>query len=73
MDLTARALERRDIPPCVALLEGRLAYPTQVLADVARAWRRQLRDDALIASVIEMRAAGGAPAVVGFGASVFVT
>lgn len=56
-----------------AAMRGRLAYREEALAGLGRAWRRLLRDDALNASVLETRAAGGAAVVAGFGASVFVT
>ena len=73
MDLTARSLEECDIPAGLDLLRGHLAYPDDVLALLPRAWRRLLRDGALIATLIEQRRADGAPSAVGFGASVFVT
>jgi hypothetical protein len=72
MDLTVRSFERQHVPACLALLNGGLAYPPEALADIKRAWMRLLRDDVLNGCVIEMRGAR-IGAVVGFGASVFVS
>jgi DNA-binding CsgD family transcriptional regulator len=73
MDFAARPMEETDLPVCLALLEGRLAYPDHIVPSLQRVWRSLLRDDALVGSVIETRTPDGATATVAFGASVFVT
>jgi hypothetical protein len=73
MDLVVRPVEERDFPMCLGLLRGRLGYPSDVLPDIQRAWHRLLRDDSLIAAVLETGAASGPTTIVAFGASVFVT
>src|SRR5206468_4241590 len=73
MDLVVRPIEERDFPTCLGLLRGRLAYRDDALPGLVRAWRRLLRDDALIAAVLESGAAAQPPTVLAFGASVFVT
>ncbi len=73
MDLTYRPLVAADVRACLELIQGHLAYPADVLDDIARAWRRLLRDEALHGAVVEMMDARGAAVIVGFGASVFVT
>jgi len=74
MDVTVRPLEERDFAACLELLRGHLAYPGPVLEDLPRAWSRLLRDDCLVAAVIEDgRRSGNAGDILCFGASVFVT
>ncbi len=73
MDLVVRPIELRDFPACLDFLRGRLAYSDDALTDLQRAWRRLLRDDALIAAVLETDSASRSPSLVAFGVSVFVT
>jgi hypothetical protein len=73
VDLAVRPIEEMDFRACLALLRGRLAYPERVMTRLTRVWTQLLRDDALTATVVEMRNADGKAAIAGFGASVFVT
>ncbi|HEY7338902.1 MAG TPA: hypothetical protein VH639_28695 [Bryobacteraceae bacterium] len=53
MDLIIRPLEERDFPACLELLEGHLAYPVSILPDLPGVWRKLLREDSLVAMVVE--------------------
>jgi hypothetical protein len=71
-DLASRSVAVQDIATCLAMLRGGAAYPDPALPLIARAWRRLLSDEALIASVVERATDGGQPTILSFGASVFV-
>lgn len=74
MDFLIRPLEERDLPACVDLLRGHLAYPASILPDLPGVWRRLLREDALVAVVAESGRVGGEPAnILAFGITVFIT
>lgn len=73
VDLTVRAVEEHDLPACLALLRGRLAYPGDVLADLPKVWYRLLHDGAMTATLVETRRPGATSAIAAFGLSVFVT
>jgi hypothetical protein len=72
-DLSTRAFGIRDVEDCLELLRGKAAYPDRALPQLSRAWRRLLRDNALIASIVEARDSLGRATIASFGASVFVT
>lgn len=71
-DLASRSVAVQDIDACLALLRGGAAYPDSALPLIARAWRRLLGDEALIASVVEHASHGGPPTILSFGASAFI-
>ena len=70
MDLAFRAVSEADLPQCMSLLAGRLAYDARTLARLPIVWRRLPRESALVAAVIEDRNRRSGARVVGFGASV---
>ena len=74
MDFVIRPLEERDLPACVELLRGHLAYPAPILRELPKVWRRLLREDALVAIVVESEGLEGKPGTIhAFGVAVFVT
>jgi len=74
VDFVIRPLEERDVPACVELLRGHLAYPASILSELPKVWRRLLREDALVAIVVESEGLEGKPgAILAFGVAVFVT
>ncbi len=73
MDLAFRGVSEADLPQCMSLLAGRLAYDGDTLARLPGAWRRLLRDGALVAGIVEDRTPPVDARILGFGASVFVT
>jgi hypothetical protein len=74
VDFLIRPLEERDFPACVELLRGHLAYPASILPELPEVWRRLLREDALVAAVVESRSLDGKPGnIFAFGMVVFVT
>ena len=74
MDFVIRPLEERDLPACVELLRGHLAYPASILSELPKVWRRLLREDVLVAAVAESRSLDGkAASALAFGLTVFVT
>ena len=74
MDFVIRPLEERDLPACVELLRGHLAYPASILPELPKVWRRLLREDALVAIVVESEGSEAKPGtILAFGVAVFVT
>ena len=74
MDFVIRPLEERDLPACVELLRGHLAYPASILSELPKVWRRLLREDALVAIVVESEGSEAKPGtILAFGVAVFVT
>jgi len=73
MDLAVRPPALLDTAAWLRLLQGHLGYDVDTLARLPAVWRRLLRDEALIAAVIEDRERPAPTRVLGFGASVFVT
>jgi hypothetical protein len=73
MDLAVRPAAPSDTAAWLRLLRGHLAYDPDTLARLPAAWRRLLRDEALIGAVIEDRERPAPARILGFGASVFVT
>ena len=74
MNFVIRPVEERDLPACIELLRGHLAYPASILPELPKVWRRLLREDALVAAVAESRSLDGKPgSILAFGMVVFVT
>jgi DNA-binding CsgD family transcriptional regulator len=74
VDFVIRPLEERDLPACLELLRGHLAYPASILPELPKVWRRLLREDALVAIAVEGGSVDGKPAsILAFGITVFVT
>ena len=74
MDFIVRPLEERDLPACLELLRGHLAYPAAVLPDLPKVWRRLLREDALVTAVAESGSLSAEPgSILAFGMVVFIT
>jgi hypothetical protein len=74
VDFLIRPLEERDLPACVELLRGHLAYPASILPELPKVWRRPLHEDALVAIVVESGGLDGKPGtILAFGVVVFVT
>jgi len=74
VDFIVRPLEERDLPACLRLLRGHLAYPSSILPELPKVWRRLLRDDALVTAVAESGSLDSKPgSILAFGMVVFVT
>src|SRR5215470_7559014 len=74
LDFIVRPLEERDLPACLQLLRGHLAYPASILPEVPKVWRRLLRDDAVVTAVAEGGRLDTKPgSILAFGVVVFVT
>jgi len=74
VDFIVRPLEERDLPACLQLLRGHLAYPASVLPELPRVWRKLLREDAAVTAVAEGGSLDSKPgSILAFGMVVFVT
>jgi len=74
LDFIVRPLEERDLPACLQLLRGHLAYPASILPEVPKVWRRLLRDDAVVTAVAEGGSLDNKPgSILALGVVVFVT